>query len=158
MFLLQRRIRFQMLDYWCGGLFLSALLKQMNLYHCIPVNWFSLNCFVQVQIYRVWLSIAQRTNRVSVISVVLSSYFTITVLNDMNMFNWLDLSLRDCNTCLNCLTAEVFDVETNEIVNNTYNNMQMPRVEYETITIDDYSMYSCGISKYCTQILPMCTS
>uniref|UniRef100_A0A3B4Z177 Dipeptidyl peptidase like 6 n=1 Tax=Stegastes partitus TaxID=144197 RepID=A0A3B4Z177_9TELE len=34
---------------------------------------------------------------------------------------------------------KVFDVETNERVNNTYNNMQMPRVEYETITIDDYS-------------------
>uniref|UniRef100_A0A8D0D5Z1 Dipeptidyl-peptidase 6b n=1 Tax=Sander lucioperca TaxID=283035 RepID=A0A8D0D5Z1_SANLU len=47
---------------------------------------------------------------------------------------------EDCNTCLNCLTAEVFDVETNEIVNNTYNNMQMPRVEYETITIDDYTL------------------
>uniref|UniRef100_A0A8C9ZNN0 Dipeptidyl-peptidase 6b n=1 Tax=Sander lucioperca TaxID=283035 RepID=A0A8C9ZNN0_SANLU len=35
---------------------------------------------------------------------------------------------------------KVFDVETNEIVNNTYNNMQMPRVEYETITIDDYTL------------------
>uniref|UniRef100_A0A4W6DIZ6 Dipeptidyl-peptidase 6b n=1 Tax=Lates calcarifer TaxID=8187 RepID=A0A4W6DIZ6_LATCA len=34
---------------------------------------------------------------------------------------------------------KVFDVETNEKVNDTYNNMQMPRVENETITIDDYS-------------------
>ena len=38
------------------------------------------------------------------------------------------------------LIAEVFEVETNQRVNDTYNNMQMPRVEYETITIDDYSM------------------
>uniref|UniRef100_A0A3Q1I5L8 Uncharacterized protein n=1 Tax=Anabas testudineus TaxID=64144 RepID=A0A3Q1I5L8_ANATE len=37
-------------------------------------------------------------------------------------------------------TAEVFDVETNEKVNVTYNSMQMPKVQYETITIDDYSM------------------
>ncbi|XP_034742877.1 dipeptidyl aminopeptidase-like protein 6 isoform X1 [Etheostoma cragini] len=35
---------------------------------------------------------------------------------------------------------KVFDVETNESVNNTYNNMQMPRVEYENITIDDYTL------------------
>uniref|UniRef100_A0AAQ5XWR6 Dipeptidyl-peptidase 6b n=1 Tax=Amphiprion ocellaris TaxID=80972 RepID=A0AAQ5XWR6_AMPOC len=35
---------------------------------------------------------------------------------------------------------KVFDVETNESVNKTYNNMQMPRVEYETITIDDYTL------------------
>ncbi|KAM7379359.1 hypothetical protein PAMP_004921 [Pampus punctatissimus] len=35
---------------------------------------------------------------------------------------------------------KVFDVETNERVNHTYNNMQMPRVEYETITIDDYTL------------------
>lgn len=41
------------------------------------------------------------------------------------------------------LTAEVFDVETNEKVNITYNSMQMPKVQYETITIDDYSMCLC---------------
>uniref|UniRef100_A0A7N6C207 Dipeptidyl-peptidase 6b n=1 Tax=Anabas testudineus TaxID=64144 RepID=A0A7N6C207_ANATE len=35
---------------------------------------------------------------------------------------------------------KVFDVETNEKVNVTYNSMQMPKVQYETITIDDYSM------------------
>ncbi|XP_076000936.1 A-type potassium channel modulatory protein DPP6-like [Genypterus blacodes] len=35
---------------------------------------------------------------------------------------------------------KVFDVETNERVTKTYNNMQMPRVEYETITIDDYTL------------------
>uniref|UniRef100_A0A674E3N6 Dipeptidyl-peptidase 6b n=1 Tax=Salmo trutta TaxID=8032 RepID=A0A674E3N6_SALTR len=39
------------------------------------------------------------------------------------------------------VTAEVLDLETNEGVNNTYHNMQMPKVEYETITIDDYSRY-----------------
>lgn len=39
-----------------------------------------------------------------------------------------------------CPTAEVFDVETNERVNKTYNNMQMPKVENKTIVIDDYSM------------------
>uniref|UniRef100_A0A3B4TXZ7 Dipeptidyl-peptidase 6b n=1 Tax=Seriola dumerili TaxID=41447 RepID=A0A3B4TXZ7_SERDU len=33
---------------------------------------------------------------------------------------------------------KVFDVEMNEKVNETYNSMQMPRVEYKTITIDDY--------------------
>ncbi|KAM3866400.1 A-type potassium channel modulatory protein DPP6-like [Diretmus argenteus] len=33
---------------------------------------------------------------------------------------------------------KVVDVETNERVNETYYNMQMPKVEYETITIDDY--------------------
>lgn len=41
--------------------------------------------------------------------------------------------------------AEVFDVETNERVNNTYNNMQMPKLEYKTITIDDYS--TCPLSR-----------
>ncbi|XP_053739390.1 dipeptidyl aminopeptidase-like protein 6 isoform X3 [Synchiropus splendidus] len=35
---------------------------------------------------------------------------------------------------------KLFDIEVNERVNNTYNNMQMPRVEYETITIDDYTL------------------
>ncbi|XP_049454716.1 dipeptidyl aminopeptidase-like protein 6 isoform X2 [Epinephelus fuscoguttatus] len=35
---------------------------------------------------------------------------------------------------------KVFNVETNERLNNTHNNMQMPRVEYETITIDDYTL------------------
>uniref|UniRef100_A0A8D3BFP8 Dipeptidyl-peptidase 6b n=1 Tax=Scophthalmus maximus TaxID=52904 RepID=A0A8D3BFP8_SCOMX len=35
---------------------------------------------------------------------------------------------------------KVFDVETNERVNNTYNNMQMPKLEYKTITIDDYTL------------------
>uniref|UniRef100_A0A8C2Z8F5 Dipeptidyl-peptidase 6b n=1 Tax=Cyclopterus lumpus TaxID=8103 RepID=A0A8C2Z8F5_CYCLU len=36
--------------------------------------------------------------------------------------------------------CQVFDVETNERVNSTYNNLQMPRVEYETITIEDYTL------------------
>lgn len=31
-------------------------------------------------------------------------------------------------------------METNERVNDTYNNMQMPKVENKTIVIDDYSM------------------
>ncbi|XP_029560893.1 dipeptidyl aminopeptidase-like protein 6 isoform X3 [Salmo trutta] len=35
---------------------------------------------------------------------------------------------------------KVLDLETNEGVNNTYHNMQMPKVEYETITIDDYTL------------------
>ncbi|XP_069366742.1 A-type potassium channel modulatory protein DPP6-like isoform X3 [Paralichthys olivaceus] len=35
---------------------------------------------------------------------------------------------------------KVFDVETNARVNNTYNNMQMPKVEYKTLTIDDYTL------------------
>uniref|UniRef100_A0A3Q4HNX9 Dipeptidyl-peptidase 6b n=1 Tax=Neolamprologus brichardi TaxID=32507 RepID=A0A3Q4HNX9_NEOBR len=37
---------------------------------------------------------------------------------------------------LNC--KEVFDVETNKRLNNTHNNMQMPRVEYKTIDIEGY--------------------
>uniref|UniRef100_A0A3B3VKR2 Dipeptidyl-peptidase 6b n=1 Tax=Poecilia latipinna TaxID=48699 RepID=A0A3B3VKR2_9TELE len=36
------------------------------------------------------------------------------------------------------LSCKVFDVETNKRVNDTYNNMQMPKVENKTITIDDY--------------------
>uniref|UniRef100_A0A1A8RX00 Dipeptidyl-peptidase 6b n=2 Tax=Nothobranchius rachovii TaxID=451742 RepID=A0A1A8RX00_9TELE len=35
---------------------------------------------------------------------------------------------------------KMFDVELNENVNATYNNMQMPKVENKTITIDDYSL------------------
>ncbi|KAM4604780.1 A-type potassium channel modulatory protein DPP6-like [Polymixia lowei] len=36
---------------------------------------------------------------------------------------------------------KVFDVETNDRVNNTVHNMQMPKVEYENITIDtDYTL------------------
>ncbi|XP_054889302.1 dipeptidyl aminopeptidase-like protein 6 isoform X4 [Poeciliopsis prolifica] len=35
---------------------------------------------------------------------------------------------------------KVFDVETNKRVNDTYNNMQMPKVENKTITIDDYTL------------------
>lgn len=30
-------------------------------------------------------------------------------------------------------------METNERVNDTYHNLQMPRVEYETFTVGDYS-------------------
>uniref|UniRef100_A0A8C7UK26 Dipeptidyl-peptidase 6b n=1 Tax=Oncorhynchus mykiss TaxID=8022 RepID=A0A8C7UK26_ONCMY len=45
------------------------------------------------------------------------------------------------NYCFFHVTAEVLDLETNEGVNNTYHSMQMPKVEYETITIDDYSRY-----------------
>uniref|UniRef100_A0A3Q3CIP6 Dipeptidyl-peptidase 6b n=1 Tax=Haplochromis burtoni TaxID=8153 RepID=A0A3Q3CIP6_HAPBU len=41
---------------------------------------------------------------------------------------------------LNC--KEVFDVETNKRLNNTHNNMQMPRVEYKTIDIEGYSKCS----------------
>ncbi|XP_061696182.1 dipeptidyl aminopeptidase-like protein 6b [Syngnathoides biaculeatus] len=35
---------------------------------------------------------------------------------------------------------KLLDVETNKRVNTTYNNMQMPKVEYQTITIDDYAL------------------
>ncbi|KAJ8012088.1 hypothetical protein DPEC_G00065050 [Dallia pectoralis] len=35
---------------------------------------------------------------------------------------------------------KILDLETNEEVNNTVHNMQMPRVEYKTITIDDYTL------------------
>ncbi|KAM6948501.1 A-type potassium channel modulatory protein DPP6-like [Aplochiton taeniatus] len=35
---------------------------------------------------------------------------------------------------------KVTDVETNEMVNGTFHTMQMPKVEYETITIDDYTL------------------
>uniref|UniRef100_A0AAX7SW96 Dipeptidyl-peptidase 6b n=1 Tax=Astatotilapia calliptera TaxID=8154 RepID=A0AAX7SW96_ASTCA len=39
---------------------------------------------------------------------------------------------------LNCKGEQVFDVETNKRLNNTHNNMQMPRVEYKTIDIEGY--------------------
>ncbi|XP_061653238.1 dipeptidyl aminopeptidase-like protein 6b isoform X3 [Phyllopteryx taeniolatus] len=35
---------------------------------------------------------------------------------------------------------KLLDVETNKRVNTTYNNLQMPRVEYQTISIDDYTL------------------
>uniref|UniRef100_UPI0037E9B1F4 dipeptidyl-peptidase 6 n=1 Tax=Semicossyphus pulcher TaxID=241346 RepID=UPI0037E9B1F4 len=35
---------------------------------------------------------------------------------------------------------KLLDVERNERVNNTYNNMQMPKVENKTIIIDDYTL------------------
>lgn len=41
----------------------------------------------------------------------------------------------------------MFDVETNDRVNITYNSMQMPKVENKTIVIDDYSMCPCIISR-----------
>lgn len=51
------------------------------------------------------------------------------------------LSEAGTNTsCFFSPTAEVFDVERNELVNATCNDMQMPRVENKTIIIDDYSM------------------
>lgn len=45
------------------------------------------------------------------------------------------------------LTAEVFSVETNEKVNETYSSMQTPKVENKTIVIDDYSTQGRRISK-----------
>lgn len=44
------------------------------------------------------------------------------------------------------LTSEVFDVETNEKVNDTYGKMQMPSVEKKLIVIDDYSRWGCSPS------------
>ncbi|XP_060940676.1 dipeptidyl aminopeptidase-like protein 6 [Limanda limanda] len=35
---------------------------------------------------------------------------------------------------------KVIDVETNARVNHTYSNMQMPKVEYKTLTIEDYTL------------------
>ncbi|XP_068196102.1 A-type potassium channel modulatory protein DPP6-like isoform X2 [Antennarius striatus] len=35
---------------------------------------------------------------------------------------------------------KMLDVETNEMVNNVYNKMQMPKVENKTIIIDDYTL------------------
>uniref|UniRef100_A0A3P8YM36 Dipeptidyl-peptidase 6b n=1 Tax=Esox lucius TaxID=8010 RepID=A0A3P8YM36_ESOLU len=35
---------------------------------------------------------------------------------------------------------KVMDLETNEEVNSTFYNMQMPKVEYKTVTIDDYTL------------------
>lgn len=37
-------------------------------------------------------------------------------------------------------------METNEKVNDTYANMQMPRVENKLIVIDDYSTCGCSPS------------
>ena len=52
-----------------------------------------------------------------------------------------DSTVSEQSDCFFHVTAEVLDLETNEGVNNTYHSMQMPKVEYETITIDDYSRY-----------------
>lgn len=59
-------------------------------------------------------------------------------------------------TCSICLAAELIDVETNERVNNTYHNMQMPKVENKTLVIDDYSMCPSAswISGYTTVLQP----
>ncbi|KAL0966144.1 hypothetical protein UPYG_G00291470 [Umbra pygmaea] len=35
---------------------------------------------------------------------------------------------------------KLMDLESNEEVDNMYHNMQMPKVEYQTITIDDYTL------------------
>uniref|UniRef100_A0A8C6L993 Dipeptidyl-peptidase 6b n=1 Tax=Nothobranchius furzeri TaxID=105023 RepID=A0A8C6L993_NOTFU len=48
-----------------------------------------------------------------------------------------------CNLHVTTFGGAMFDVELNENVNATYNNMQMPKVENKTITIDDYSMCPC---------------
>jgi muconolactone delta-isomerase len=37
------------------------------------------------------------------------------------------------------ITAEVFDLETNENLRMRLDSMQMPRVEYKEINIEDYS-------------------
>lgn len=37
--------------------------------------------------------------------------------------------------------SELLDVETNEELNTTLNNTQMPKVEYRKISVDDYSEY-----------------
>lgn len=44
-------------------------------------------------------------------------------------------------TCFIRLTSEVFDVETNKRVSDTYSSMQMPKVENKIIVIDDYSTW-----------------
>lgn len=61
------------------------------------------------------------------------------------VFKYLRCNFTDKSICRKTIffhPAEVFDVETNERVNTTYNNMQMPKVENKTIVIDDYSMFS----------------
>uniref|UniRef100_A0A8C7G7T2 Dipeptidyl-peptidase 6b n=1 Tax=Oncorhynchus kisutch TaxID=8019 RepID=A0A8C7G7T2_ONCKI len=57
-----------------------------------------------------------------------------------------DSTVSEQYDCFFHVTAEVLDLETNEGVNNTYHSMQMPKVEYETITIDDYSRYHAFLS------------
>lgn len=49
------------------------------------------------------------------------------------------------HTCLrfSSRSTEMHDVETNQQVNSTYNNLQTPKVENKTINIDDYSMCVC---------------
>ncbi|XP_058250892.1 dipeptidyl aminopeptidase-like protein 6b isoform X3 [Hemibagrus wyckioides] len=38
------------------------------------------------------------------------------------------------------LYQKLLDVETNDVLNSTLNSMQMPQVEYQEITIDDYTL------------------
>uniref|UniRef100_A0A674BAB6 Dipeptidyl-peptidase 6b n=1 Tax=Salmo trutta TaxID=8032 RepID=A0A674BAB6_SALTR len=60
--------------------------------------------------------------------------------------------------CFFHVTAEVLDLETNEGVNNTYHSMQMPKVEYETITIDDYSRYPSMVHLFIGNYQPILSS
>ena len=44
--------------------------------------------------------------------------------------------------CVRVCDPEVYDLETNENLQRTLDSMQMPRVEYKEISIEDYSMTS----------------
>lgn len=52
-----------------------------------------------------------------------------------------------CTSVVRCTYApvitELVDLEANEDLNRTLNSMQMPKVEYKEIYIEDYSRYPC---------------
>lgn len=83
---------------------------------------------VQVPKSPAWPSTAPRTSRVSSV--------TGDAVGQVSTLKYCSIQLRPF-----CLIAEVFSVETNENVNETYSSMQMPKVENKTIVIDDYSTY-----------------
>ncbi|XP_061653237.1 dipeptidyl aminopeptidase-like protein 6b isoform X2 [Phyllopteryx taeniolatus] len=65
----------------------------------------------------------------------------VSYLREENLTRAQTVTRRRRRACVCvCLSAELLDVETNKRVNTTYNNLQMPRVEYQTISIDDYTL------------------
>ncbi|GAA6091976.1 dipeptidyl aminopeptidase-like protein 6b isoform X1 [Tachysurus ichikawai] len=51
------------------------------------------------------------------------------------------------------LYQKLLDVEKNDMLSSTINSMQMPRVEYQEITIDDYSMFLLQLTSGSVSVL-----
>lgn len=152
---LQRRIGFQRLAYWYGGgiwafLFVPCYMKLIIafLLTVFPPESFCVGPQVpSVAVY----GTKDKQSECRLGSVILlhpTSSCSIIALYFPQTFSLINrfviARLWQTKTRFICLTAEVFDVETNARVNDTYNNMQMPKVENKTIVIDDYSTCPCS--------------